>query len=279
MEKILIALDGGSPGKDTLSFGIYLSRLTHSRITGIFLENQPEAERPVVKNLYDGTYIGWEVDENSPEWQEKMERITQNIEQFRAFYSNHDIATSVHRDKGMPVKELIAETRYADLLLLDPETSFRDEFEKLPTAFVEEVLAHAECPVIIAPASFQGIDEVVFTWDGSPSAVYAIKLFTYLFPELKDKKAIIVQADEIAEHNYPDRQKLQEWLECHYSVIQWEQLTGEVETALFGYLLNKRKVFIVFGAYGRSQVSRFFRRSHAEKILKIITQPIFITHC
>lgn len=279
MEKILIALDGGCPGKDTLSFGIFLSRLTHSRITGIFLENQPDAERPVVKNLYDGTYIGWEVDENSPEWQEKMERITQNVEQFRAFYSNHDIATSVHRDKGMPVKELVAETRYADLLLLDPETSFRDEFEKLPTAFVEEVLARAECPVIIAPASFQGIDEIVFTWDGSPSAVYAMKLFTYLFPELKDKKAIIVQAGEAEEHNYPDKQKLQEWLECHYRAIQWEQLTGEVETALFGYLLNQKKVFIVFGAYGRSQVSRFFRRSHAEKILKTITQPIFITHC
>ncbi|MBO9562659.1 MAG: universal stress protein [Niastella sp.] len=278
MEKILIALDGGSPGKDTLSFGIYLSRLTHSAITGIFLENQPEAERPVVKNLYDGTYLGWEVDENSPEWQAKMEKITRNIDQFRTYYNNHDIVTRVHRDEGMPVKELVTETRYADLLLLDPETSFRDEFEKLPTSFVEEMLTQAECPVIIAPASFLGIEEIVFTWDGSQSAVFAIKQFTYLFPQLKDKKAIIVQAGEAAERNYADKEKLQEWLEAHYVQINWEQLTGEVGTALFGYLLNKKKVFIVLGAYGRSQVSRFFRHSHAEKILKTITQPIFITH-
>lgn len=279
MEKILMAFDDGDSGKEALSFGIYLSRLTHSKITGIFIENQPAAEQPVLKNMYDGTYLEWKVDENSKEWQEKMQRITQSIEQFQAFYSNHDIPTSVHRDKGVPVKELIAETRYADLLVLDAATSFKNKFEKLPTAFVEDMLAKAECPVVIAPGTFDGIDEIVFAWDGSQSATFSIKLFTYLFPQLSNKKAIMVQASEREADNAAGKLKMQEWLEHHYTNIQWEELPGEAETALFGYLLKKRKVFIVFGAYGRNVVSRFFRHSHAEKVIKTVAQPIFIAHC
>lgn len=274
-----MAFDGGNPGKEALSFGIYLSRLTHSKITGVFLENQPAAEQPILKNMYDGTYLGWEVDENSKEWQEKMQRMTQSVEQFQAFYSNHDIPTSVHRDKGVAVKELIAETRFADLLVLDAETSFKKEFEKLPTGFVEDMLAQSECPVVIAPGQFDGIDEIVFAWDGSQSATFSIKLFTYLFPQLSDKKAIIVQAKEGEAGNAAEKLKMQEWLEHHYTTIHWEELPGEAETALFGYLLKKKKVFIVFGAYGRSVVSRFFRHSHAEKVIKTVVQPIFIAHC
>jgi hypothetical protein len=279
MAKILMALDGESPGKDILTFGIYLSRLTHSKITGIFLENQPANERPVVKKMYDGTYVEWEVDENSAAWQKKMQQIDQSIEQFKAFYANHDIETGIHRDKGMPVKELMAETRYADLLVVDAETTFKKEFEKLPTAFVEEMLTKAECPVVIAPAGFDGIDEIVFSWDGGQSAAFAIKLFTYLFPQLNVKKVIIIYTKESETGNVSDKLKMQEWLECHYSAIQWEELPGEADTALLGYLLKKKKVFIVFGAYSRSVISRFFRHSHAEKVIKTVTQPIFIAHC
>jgi len=278
MEKMLMALDG-SPGKDILSFGIYLSRLTHSKITGVFSEDQPAAERPVVKKMYDGTYLEREVDESSAAWQEKMQRITQGIEQFKAFYANHDIETCVHRNKGVPVKEVIAETRYADLLIVDAETSFKSGFEKLPTAFVEEMLTHAECPVVIAPGNFDGVEEIVFAWDGSQSAAFAIKLFTYLFPQLKDKKATIVYAKEGEAGKVSDKPKMQEWLEYHYNTIHWEELPGDTDTALFGYLLKKKKVFMVFGAYGRSMVSRFFRHSHAEKVIKTVAQPIFIAHC
>ncbi len=189
MEKILMAFMVETLAKEALSFGIYLSRLTHfGHPQAYSLKINHAAEQPILKNMYDGTYLGWEVDENSKEWQEKMQRMTQSVEQFQAFYSNHDIPTSVHRDiAGGTVKELIAEAlRFADLLVLDVETSFKKEFEKLPTGFVEDMsLAQSECPVVIAPGQFDGIDEIVFAWDGSQSATFSIKLFTYLFPAVK----------------------------------------------------------------------------------------------
>lgn len=278
MEKILMALDGSSLAENTLSFGIYLARLTRSKITGIFLENRPADERPVVKKMYDGTYLEREVDEQSEAWQQKIKSIEQNIEQFKAFYLNHDIKTVVHRDKGLPIKEMMNETRYADLLVLDAETSFRQQWEKLPTAFVEEMLAKAECPVVIAPGHFEGVEEIVFSWDESPAAAFAMKSFTHLFPQLSEKKVTVVYANNGNPPNTLAKDSLQEWLQYHYKDIQWEELAGEADPAIFGYLLKKRKVFIVFGAYGRSALSRFFRHSHAEKVIQVVTQPIFIDH-
>jgi len=277
MKKILIALDSSSLDENLLTFGVYLGRLTRSKITGVFLENQRAYGRPVIRNRYEGTYLGWEVDEQSKEWQEKMRLLEQQIQQFKAFYNNHGIEAVIRRDAGLPVREMIGETRYADLLVLDAETSFRQHWEKLPTGFVEEILSKSECPVVIAPGHFEGVEEIVFAWEDGPAAAFAMKSFTYLFPQLSDKKVIVVTAG-------PDmpaaeaKNNLQEWLNDHYATVEWEDLEGDADTALFGYLLKKKKAFLVFGAYGRSTLSRFFRHSHAEKVIKTVAQPIFIAH-
>jgi hypothetical protein len=69
---------------------------------------------------------------------------------------------------------LIEESRFADLLIIDAETSFNRGLEANPTRFVKEILQHAECPVVISPVSFEGLDEIIFAYDGSASSVYAI---------------------------------------------------------------------------------------------------------
>lgn len=278
MQKILMALEGPDLSHDSLAFGIYLSRLTHSRITGIFLENQPESQLPIMKKMYDGTYIEWQVDEESKAWRQKLKDLEQGIAQFRAYYANHDIPTAVHRDKGVPIEEIIQETRYADLLVMDAAYGSTQSFEKTPTAFVQDVLAKAECPTVIAPASFDGIEEIVCAWDGSQSATLAIKLFAYLFPQLSDKKVTIVHVNDGDGSNAMARNSLQEWTEHHYHAVSWEELRGTADTTLFDYCLRKRKVFIVFGSFGRNAVSRFFRHSHAEKVIRTVTQPVFIAH-
>ncbi|MFD2872923.1 hypothetical protein ACFS5N_10625 [Mucilaginibacter ximonensis] len=51
-----------------------------------------------------------------------------------------------------------------------------------------KILNSAECPVIIAPHHTQPINKVLFAFDGSSSALFSIKQFTYLLPELSDAK-------------------------------------------------------------------------------------------
>ena len=79
MENILLAIDARKIDMPALEFACYLGRLTNSKITGVFLENLVNDEKPVLKKLQGTTYLDWEIDENSPEIQEKRRKIAGNM--------------------------------------------------------------------------------------------------------------------------------------------------------------------------------------------------------
>ena len=125
--------------------------------------------------------------------------IEQNILSYKEAAANRGVNFILHRDRGIPAYELIEESRYADMIVLDGATSFNKQFEGTPTNFIKDVLKSTECPVVIAPENFEAIDEIIFTYDGSASSVFAIKQFTYLFPQLHDKKINVVHINDTGE--------------------------------------------------------------------------------
>lgn len=177
------------------------------------------------------------------------------------------------------IERLRQESRYADLLIIDPATSFSHTSEDLPTSFVREVLRIAECPVLIAPQFFDGIDDIVFCYDGSASSVFAIRQFIYLFPEYSDKNAIILHVSERGEAMPADtNSRIHSWLKPHFSSVNFHVPEGHVEEELAAYFSGKEKCFVVMGAYGRSFLSSFFRKSASNRIIGLIDLPLFITH-
>lgn len=178
----------------------------------------------------------------------------------------------------MPARELIEESRFADVLVVDIEISFNKRYDVTPTEFVRDILEKAECPVIIASERFEAIDEIIFTYNGSTSSVFAIKQFTYLFPQLHNKKTSVIQFNEAGKWQDPDKYKFKEWLKEHYTNFHFEALKGKADTILFDYLFKRKNMFLVMGAYGRNALSQFFKSSQAYILIKTLTQPIFITH-
>jgi nucleotide-binding universal stress UspA family protein len=278
MQKILLAIDGLQIDMPALEFACYLGRLTKSEITGVFLENMVADERPVLEKAYDIPHLDWKIDRNSEDYKKKSETIKKNILFFKEACDNREINSRIHRDRGVPAKEIIEESRFADLIIIDAETSFNKRYEGTPTEFVKDVLKHTECPVIIAPKSFDGIDEIIFSYDGTESSMFAIKQFGYLFPELRQTKALLL---EISGDNAPvidQKHKVQEWLKAHYSDYDCKLLQGDVKDQLFSYLLPKKNVFVVMGSYGRNAISSIFKKSNADMVLKTANLPLFITH-
>lgn len=278
MENILLAIDATNLDMSALDFACYLGRLTHSKVTGVFLENLVDDEKPVLKTMHGSPYIDWEIDEKSPEMIEKRKKIETNIQYFKESCEKRSVNCSIHREEGVPASEMIEESRYADIIVTDAATSFKKVFEGTPTRFVKDLLKDAECPVIIAPERFDGIDQIVFAYDGSRSAAFAMKQFTYLFPELDDQKVTIFHVNDSAKWTAEEKRKLTGWLKNHYSAVSFETAGGDAGYELLAYLFRKKNVFIVMGAYGRSAFSRFFKHSRADILVKTITQPIFIAH-
>ncbi|MEO8173008.1 MAG: universal stress protein, partial [Sediminibacterium sp.] len=175
MKRILVAIDGVSVTTNTIDFACYLGRLTKSHITGIVLENLPGERMTGITNGYDATYIEQKLDEGSPEHITKLKLIEQSIAFFKDACLRRDVSCTVHRDTEVPLKEMVAESRFADLMVIDAKTSFDEKYEGAPTSFAKGILESAECPVIVAPESFESIDEILFCYDQSASAMFSMK--------------------------------------------------------------------------------------------------------
>ena len=275
MEKILLVINAVNPGIPALDFACHVAGLTNSKITGIFLENPEAYEINVPEKEYDSKYLD---PKTSVICRYRQSMIEKNIYSFKDTCQSKSVRYTIHRNKGIPLPEIIRESRYADLIIVSSATSFHESYEELPSAFVKDLLRSAECPVIVAPANFEAIDEILFACNNNSSSAYAIRQFTYLFPELHEKRAILLQVNKEGEWPGQEQYDLTEWLQNHYSAIGFDALKGTAEDKLFDYLGKRKNVFIVMGAYGRSALSNFFTPSHADVLIKSINQPIFIAH-
>ena len=261
MEKILLALDAVNLNMNTIEFGCYIARLTRSRLTGIFLEGSKE-ERPVPVTSGDGAAA-----------------VETNIHRFREACVCRETLSLVHRDRGVPLGEIIEESRFADLMIIDPEMAFNRKDALSPGRFVKDVLRSAECPVLIAPYTCGDMDEIVFAYDGSASCVFAIRQFAHLFPNLRTTTVKILNIREDEELAIEEQFKMKEWLRAHFDNLHFEvRHGGGVSDQLFANLIERKNAIVVLGAYGRNEVSNFFRPSHANLLVKTVNLPIFIAH-
>lgn len=278
MKKIILALDAAQINTKTIDFACYIARLTDSKLTGIFLENFAGRELSVMKNSRGSQYAHVVLETEISENDRHATLCELNLHLFQEACKKQYVNCSMHLDRGVPIEEIIIESRFADLVIVDPEISFRKKDEKLPTGFVKDLLVRSVCPVVIAPSNPQDIDEILFAYDGKPSSLFAIKQFTYLFPEFSGKKITIVRViekgDSAAINNCPVRELLQ----IHYPQIEFMFLHGKAGEQLFQYLAFRKNTFVVMGAFGRTMLSTFFRRSTAELVIKANNVPVFIAH-
>jgi hypothetical protein len=131
----------------------------------------------------------------------------------------------------------------------------------------------------LAPESFEGVDEIVFTYNGSCSSVFAMKQFANMFPELGTCKATVLSITGTGRPIRGDESRLKEWLDTHYTNAEIQLVEDErVSTRLLEFMISKEKVFIVMGAYGRGILSNVFIPNPASLVVKLVTRPFFITH-
>lgn len=223
MNKVLVVLNAAAAKTNALDFACFITKLSSSTLSVLVVETD-------------------QVDTS-------QQADSRNTVLFENFCQSNEVNTSVQRLSNPSLEDIILETRFADMLIADPEMSLGDSHEGSPTRFIKELLAKSECPVILAPLSFDGIDEILFAYDGGKSAVFAIRQFTNLFPELTDKKIIVLQVNEPPSGEaVTEREKIQKLLQLHYTSIGFTILHGNSSDELFKYLLGRRNIFVVLGA-------------------------------
>jgi nucleotide-binding universal stress UspA family protein len=109
--------------------------------------------------------------------------------------------------------------------------------------------------------------------------VYAMKMFSYLFPEWNEKNTTIVSVNKTSSNHLPASRNMKDLADKHFRNVSFEVLNGEASDELPKFLKRRKNhSMVVMGSYGRSALSRMFHSSMSNKVIRDLKMPVFITH-
>ena len=277
MKKISAVFDGLRFANSTLAYGINLAEHSQSKLSGVFLESFLYHSYRLTDLI--GTQGLSQVKMKHLLVKDSETRV-KSADFFEQACKKAHINYIVHHDPGLSVPEVIRESIYSDLLLIGSGETLSHFPDQHPTHFIRELLAGTQCPVLIIPSEYRDIEKVILLYDGKPAAAYAIKMFNYLMPWLRNKTTEVVSvAVEESTVALPEETFVKEFIACHYPAAIHTWLHGDPENELAYYLkAGKKNCLIVLGAYHRTDVSRWFKSSMADRLMKDLDLPLFIAH-
>lgn len=278
MKKILAVFDGYRMSKSTLQYAIQAAQLTNGHLVGVFLDEliyHSYNIYQVITTSEKPTLALRKFDERDKKKRDESVRF------FQSACGKVGINYSVHRDTGIAIQELKHESMFADLVVINENESFSRKKEQSPTRFVKDLLADVQCPVLVVPAAYKPVDKVVLLYDGRPSSMFAIRMFSYLFGAMADLpiEVFTVKEKYMDSLRLPDNKLMREFVKRHFSRATFSVVKGNSEEQIPGHLRNHREnELVVTGAYRRSGFSRMFKSSMADVLMRELDTPLFIAH-
>ncbi|SIS98699.1 Universal stress protein family protein [Filimonas lacunae] len=277
MKKIIAAFDGFDYSTSTARYAIQLCKECNAHLVGVFLDD-------VTYHSYKLSEITGNGGIRTEKWdmleagdKEKREEAASNFEHA---CQQAKIEYSIHHNKYVAIHELLHESIYADLLIVNKTESFSAYDEKTPTFFMHELLSNVQCPVLVTPLTYNPIEKIVLLYDGSPASVFAIQSFSSLFSSLK-RLPVEVLTVKNHKHNLhlPDNKLMKEFMKRHFPEAKYMITSGNADDQILAYLLKQHEnTLLVLGAYQRSKMSRWFKASTADTLMENSSVPLFIAH-
>jgi len=273
MKKIIISLDGEHFPKGAFGFAKDINAKNNILLAGIFLS-------PVDYSKLLA-YAGMESLAVIPEWMIKNEDnvlVNKNISLFKKACLAAGIEYRIHRDIDlMAISSLVEESRFADTLLISTELFYENVSKQQPNFYLEEVLKRSECPVMMLPENYEEPGQVVLTYDGNESSVFAIKQFACIFPELAEKPTTLL-CIKSHEDELPEYDLITELVTAHYPDLNVQTLHLKQKNDFAEWMSSKPNSFIVMGAFSRAWFSQLFKKSFASGVIHDVKMPLFISH-
>jgi hypothetical protein len=274
MKKVIIALDGDHFSQGAFSFAEKINESQKILLVGAFL---PQVNFATLSNYpgggIDGPWLAPVIESSDTEkYAVCRKTFIENCEKSQ-------IEFRVHEDlKDFSLAELKKESRFADLLIIGSEAFYENIGTEEPNIYLQEALHDIECPAVVVPEVYYFPENIILAYDGSESSVYAIKQFTYLFPELTSHKTIMVYAKDKDGEEIPDQDYIEELAARHFSNLTLEKLLINPIKYFDTWLLENKNAILVTGAFGRSDISRLLKKSFILDVLKHHKIPVFVAH-
>lgn len=273
MKKILLAFDGTHYSQAALDFACQLHQQSPIFLTGAFL---PQVDYSALWSYSVGSEAGTPI----PSVEESTSReIHQNTSRFTDYCKQHGIPFKIHRAyMNFALPELKKESRFADLLIVSSQEFYKQAGTGLSNYYLKNILHQLECPLIVMPEKKVNGGNNIIAYDGSASAMYAIKQFTYLFPEWTNNPTTIVYATPQQGTEWPYETEVREFISSHFKNVTWQRLVISSSDFFTSWLMENNNSILVTGSFGRSGLSMLFRKSFVAEAINEHYMPVFIAH-
>lgn len=263
MKKILIVLHGENFPESAMNFISTLNEKSPLFLTALVLPGLPHIENWA---SYSVASIGNLKDVSAEK----------NTDTFRKRCKTHHIQFAVHKGTTEPgIPQIVKASRFADLLVASEGLLITDE-ANTPMEGLRQMMHQAECPVLVVPNEMRTPEQIMIAYDGSESSMFAIKQFTYLFPEFRSIEAIVVHMDKNGA-SMPYKEHIEQWIKGYFD--RYSMVTVNYNAAeYFSAEANPHPVLIVTGSFGRTGMSRWMHPSFADKLVSQYHIPIFSGH-
>lgn len=278
MKKIIAAFDGLKFSNSTLQYAVQLAKQSSAHLTGVFLDDFTNHSYKIYELIKEeGGYF----EKKQKQLDEKdAEKRSLAVKKFEEACRKAGVEHSLHHDRNIAIQALLHESIYADLIIIDYNETLTPYTEKAPTRFIRELLTDVQCPVLTTPRVYKPINKLVLLYDGEPSSVHAIKMLSYSLASLKQFDAEVISVNPPARSlHVPDNRLMKEFMKRHFPKAKYTVLKGLAEEQIVNFLKEqKTNPLVVLGAYRRGMVSRWFRESMADVLMRELKLPLFIAH-
>jgi len=278
MKKFIAAFDGLKFSESTRDYAIQLAKQNKAHLVGVFLDDILYHSYSIYDVIKKNQGLLGSAQKKLRLKDAKKRAIA--AKNFETTCKNAGVPYSLHHDRNIAIQELLHESIYSDLLIIDSSETISHYPEKKPTHFIRDLLGGVQCPVLIVPHEFKAISKLVLLYDGEPSSVHAIKMFSYTDHSLKQNPVKVLSVKNPKQSlRIPDNSLMTEFIKRHFPKATFTVLKGIPETEIIDYLKQlDNETLVVLGAYQRGLVSRWFRPSMADVLMQNLQLPLFIAH-
>lgn len=271
MKKILVILNAGHIPQHVISSAIVIARKTSSFIHAVFLNDlktTPEFSYPFPNDLaLTGTNMTGE-----PAKLVNRKLIESELKVFKDECAHAGLACSCEIDETISVQHLLQISSFSDLIIADGSSS-SDEFT------IKDILIGAHAPVLLVSKEVAPPENIILCYDGKPSSIYAIKMFSYLFPEWTSLPTKLVHVSSKASTQIPHESHFQSWLNQRFRQFEKVTLHGDTQEQIVRFIRpNSEASIVVMGSFGENTLSRIFHKSLSNAVLAHTNASLFITH-
>jgi nucleotide-binding universal stress UspA family protein len=270
MKNILLILNGTLTPPHVIDSAINIASSTSSLLHTIFINYESDLaeynylfpnDLSLTRNRLTGKTIA----------EENAELAVSQVRLFADECKSANVDFFIEPKTDISLGDIISLSAFADFIVADAHENFKEHH-------IADLLRSVHCPMYLVSKESAATRHVVLAYDGSPSSIYAIKIYSYLFTEFRDLPTHLVYVNEGKETGLPDEEKLKMWLPGHYRDLEIVVLHGDADEVLADFTASLPNSLVVMGSYGRKNVSRFFHKSTANKIIDEGLSSVFMAH-